>query len=72
MHRACNRAGPAAPALGGKALTTFSAATLNNLAAIRSGHAGTEAVGTLALDNTGLERSFHDSLPEIRRFGDRL
>ena len=45
---------------GRKTLAALSATTVQYVATTLGGHAGAETVGTLALENAGLESSFHD------------
>ena len=51
---------------GREALTTLGTATIQDMATALCGHAGTEAVGTLALENAGLESSFHDKVSKLQ------
>ena len=44
---------------GGEALATLGTTTAQYLPAVLAGHAGPEAMGTLALEYAGLECSFH-------------
>ena len=51
------------PRLGGQPITPFFATVCKNLAATDRGHAGAEAMATLADQSTGLVRSFHGTTP---------
>ena len=41
-------------------MTALGATALDHHATVGSGHAGAKTVGTLALENAGLESSFHE------------
>jgi hypothetical protein len=47
---------------GDQTVTTLGATTLDHQTTFGCGHAGTEAVSTLAFEDTGLECSFHDEI----------
>lgn len=50
---------------GREALAAFGAAAVEHGAAASGGHASTEAVGALALQDAGLEGSFHDGISSV-------
>jgi len=43
-------------------VTTFGTTTLDDQATVGGSHTSAEAVGTLALENTGLKSSFHGKI----------
>ena len=47
---------------GRKTLAAPGAATVEDCTPVLRGHSGTKAVAALALQNTGLKRSFHDEI----------
>ena len=55
----CGRSLPHPDGLGDKTLTAFGATSIDDLAAVGSGHTGAETVGTGALEVTGLESALH-------------
>jgi len=48
---------------GSQAVTAFGTTTLEYQTSLGSGHTGTETMGTLALEDAGLESSFHEGVP---------
>ena len=58
--------------LRGKALATFCAAAVQDLAATLGRHARAKAMGALALQDAGLKCSFHGSMFQMIGVGNRI